>query len=92
MPAIGASCRLVNVSPRIREPSAASSWNISKKSPSRKSSSVPAGRPRLTSKYCCIIGVGRSEGMAGKGAEVNVRVKVKVEEVRVVVEVSGGSE
>src|SRR5471030_427935 len=35
----------------------ASSKNISKKSPSRKSRRVSRGRPRLTSKYCCIIGV-----------------------------------
>jgi len=31
-----------------------------------KRSNVPVGSPFLTSKYCCIIGVWRSEGMRVK--------------------------
>src|SRR6185295_15823425 len=57
MPAIAWSCRFVSVMPSNRAAVTASSKNISKKSPSRKSSRVSRGSPRFTSKYCCIIGV-----------------------------------
>src|SRR3954463_6298887 len=72
MPAIGCSWRLVNVSPSSREAVTASSKNISKKSPRRKSSKVSRGKPRFTSKYCCIIGVSFASDIAAECSEEGV--------------------
>ena len=61
---------MVRVRPQMREAAAASSKNISKKSPRRKSSRVSLGSVRRTSKYCCIIGVSFS-GADDMGDDAN---------------------